>query len=79
MGAERDSQVHGHRSKRLIRWRGKMYRPSRRYLLRIGLNPMNDPLYLDLSLITIEPLLPSTSLDQSRLLQIPKSQKKNWR
>jgi hypothetical protein len=79
MGVESGSQVLGHRSPRQIKWRGKMHRPSRQCQLRIGQNLTNDPLYLDLSPITIVPLLPSTSPDQSRLLQSPKSRKRNWK
>jgi len=78
MEAEKGLQVLGHKSPRQIRWREKRYRPSRLYPLRTGVNPTRNPLYLVLSLITIEPLLLSMSPDQMRRQPSPKSQKRNW-
>jgi hypothetical protein len=77
MGVEKDLQVHGHRSPRLIKWKEKIHHPSPRYLLRIGQNLTRGPLDSVSSLITIEPLLPSMSPDQRRLQRFPKSQRRN--
>lgn len=79
MEVERVLQVHGHRSKRLIKRREKIHRPSRQYPLRIGLNPMSDPLYLVSSLITIESLLPSMLPEQNKVQRYQKSRKRNWK
>jgi hypothetical protein len=77
MGVEKDLQVLGHRSPRLIKWREKIHRQSRLYPLRIGQNLTRDPLYLVSSLITIALLRLSMSLDQKSRQLFPKSQKRN--